>query len=877
MFSLLIADLRKRGARSLLLLLGAVAVSAAFGLLASTASTVVVTIDQDMVHYWRTSYDILVRPRNAVSPTEPRYGMVRGDYLSGIHGGISVAQYRAIESIPGIDVAAPVAMIGFFDLRIPAQPWFGEDPKALVRQPGFYAEKIVFVTDDGLRKYRTEFWGFYYVSFGEEERLTPEDVHALSERGIRVMRFPRKPPNPVFVGGTYSLPVLLAAVDPKQESKLVGLDEAVTWGRYFGTDETVRRASGIISGTNQAITSFVFPILLNDRSYVHAEIHRELWRGEERSGPGALKAILNAGDLRDVPRSLQSEDTISNEEVYGLLPRSWSNVGFGLWSPKGKSGYAFLPSLPDYREVQALPGAPTPVLEAVPRGISPCLPGSNECSPQIAFKELTSRRVENLKGTPRVMGELEGAFDIEKLSLSQGTLNYLPLETYYPPLLTLRYDESGSEIDPPVTLYPTFDPEGYVQRPPLALTTIEAAELFDSKAPISAIRVRVGGIDRYSPEAQKRIEAIASEIVGRTGLHVDVVTGSSPRKVLVHIPGRSPVPPVGYVEELWVQKGVSLTIARKTRVERLLLFSAMLVIFSLYMFDTSLMDVLSRREYLALQKALGWRSRTVFSHILAEALLVGAIAGVVGMAMAVSVAFSFSLDLPRRIILAIPLVGVAACGIGGVIPAWVASRMPPAGAMARRASSAHAFAAGSVSILVYAVRGMFRRWERTLLLALIVVFSTALGVLFLEATLHTKGYLRGTLLGDYILLHVEWYHYSMVAVSFLVAALAMADAAVVEVAERRREIGVLKAVGWRDGAVGRLFLYEGVVLGAMGGVVGTVLGLLTFALSYGAVPGALVPVSLAGIVTPAAVSLLAILYPARAAAGVPPAEAVRYE
>ncbi len=41
MFSLLIADLRKRGARSLLLLLGAVIVSAAFGLLAFAVSNVV--------------------------------------------------------------------------------------------------------------------------------------------------------------------------------------------------------------------------------------------------------------------------------------------------------------------------------------------------------------------------------------------------------------------------------------------------------------------------------------------------------------------------------------------------------------------------------------------------------------------------------------------------------------------------------------------------------------------------------------------------------------------------------------------------------------------------------------------------------------------
>jgi len=44
MFSLLIVDLRKRGARSLLLLLGAVVVSAAFGL---SVSAVVVTAGRE--------------------------------------------------------------------------------------------------------------------------------------------------------------------------------------------------------------------------------------------------------------------------------------------------------------------------------------------------------------------------------------------------------------------------------------------------------------------------------------------------------------------------------------------------------------------------------------------------------------------------------------------------------------------------------------------------------------------------------------------------------------------------------------------------------------------------------------------------------------
>ena len=45
-------------------------------------------------------------------------------------------------------------------------------------------------------------------------------------------------------------------------------------------------------------------------------------------------------------------------------------------------------------------------------------------------------------------------------------------------------------------------------------------------------------------------------------------------------------------------------------------------------------------------------------------------------------------------------------------------------------------------------------------------------------------------------------------------------------AERRREIGVMKAVGWRRRDIVRTFLSESAILSICGGVVGTAIGLL---------------------------------------------------
>jgi len=68
---------------------------------------------------------------------------------------------------------------------------------------------------------------------------------------------------------------------------------------------------------------------------------------------------------------------------------------------------------------------------------------------------------------------------------------------------------------------------------------------------------------------------------------------------------------------------------------------------------------------------------------------------------------------------------------------------------------------------------------------------------------------------------------SVGVIALAVAAIGISNAALASVRERRREIGVLKAVGATDRDIRRIFLVESGALGLIGGVIGVMLGYLT--------------------------------------------------
>ncbi|MFD1565251.1 ABC transporter permease [Haloarchaeobius amylolyticus] len=118
------------------------------------------------------------------------------------------------------------------------------------------------------------------------------------------------------------------------------------------------------------------------------------------------------------------------------------------------------------------------------------------------------------------------------------------------------------------------------------------------------------------------------------------------------------------------------------------------------------------------------------------------------------------------------------------------------------------------------------------------------------------------------------------AISLLVGSIGIANIMLVSVTERTREIGIMKAVGAQNRDVLGLFLTESVILGIIGAILGTGLGLVAGYLGVQYIDLPLVYpleyVALA-IVVGIVVGILAGLYPAWRAARTDPIDALRYE
>lgn len=843
MFCSILGSIFRKNLQAGLLLLGLLAITAGIALIGAASETTGVVATQDLRNYWRTTYDILVRPANSHSPIEEQFGLVEANHLSGIAGGITLSQYEAIKSIPGVQVAAPIAMLGYVTEIF-------EIDMGRLSDPGAFIITQTVMIDDGARVYNQPRYTYYYVA----TNVPSTSPDFATQTGIIVA-----PSIPAI--GYLEIPLFLAGIDPPEEAKLIRVDGTLTEGKYLTGNEPLnpRPAPSFLKTSLPRID---VPALINTTPYVSMTLYAELKQLVLPATTSTLEAIVAKGGaeyLASLPGQRLAFQETQSEAAYQQLIEGLHRANiihqFATSTPGRIIYQQITPPFPHDGLVLeiVMPGRQAPL------GIGP------------AYRHTADPRdAEARFGAPFTLNVV-GAFDLERLP-KPADVNRVPLETYYPPLAILRYDEAGNPVEPR-TLRPTLNPAGYLQSPPLILTTLAAARALRGDDCISAIRVRVDGIEEMTPAAQRKIEAIASEIVRRTGLTVDVMVGSSPRRVLVHVPG------IGYVEEQWIHKGVNVVYQRQIQSGHWVLMGVVIVIGGLFTLDLAWAEVVARRRTLALQKALGWRSSTVCQHILGQAFWIGLVAGATGTLLAWASALVFGWSVPSlNWLVGVPLFTMSLCVVGSLYPAWQAMHLPPISVI--QTDTVHS---GRIPVLKldavwhYAWRSLVRRRNRAVLTGLAMLLSSTLLVILLAANLERQGLLAGTLLGEYILVHIEAYHYALVALGFGLATVLMANNLLTSVLERRREIGILKAIGWRTTAVARLFVVEGMWLGIVSGAIGTLLGIGVFLWLYRTALSEVVPVAWLGILVPLLLGVLAALYPAWVAARVPPAEAVRYE
>jgi len=120
---------------------------------------------------------------------------------------------------------------------------------------------------------------------------------------------------------------------------------------------------------------------------------------------------------------------------------------------------------------------------------------------------------------------------------------------------------------------------------------------------------------------------------------------------------------------------------------------------------------------------------------------------------------------------------------------------------------------------------------------------------------------------------------AIAGISLLVGGLAIASSMFTSVIERTHEIGVLKAVGATKNDILRIFVFEAGAVGAIGGAIGVMIGMIVaYAASAFGLPAVVDPaLMLFGILFAFLIGIASGYVPARNAAKLSPVDALRYD
>ncbi len=855
MWQYVFLQLRRQSGKSVLTSSGFLLAACALILLSATTQTTLVRGNQIISQNWRPTYDLVVLPPQAKIPTDPG---VPSDLLAGYGGGISMQQYAQIKSLSGIDVAAPIAYVGYIQMPVPTI-YFSDHSYPT----GYYQLDWTLTAFNGQRQLveTQETYIFYIISstdttgpVRDSSSPQPPDVLGafpagqLNEVQSETGDEPAAMPTPDV--GTF----LLAAIDPAAENQLVHLDQSIRRGRMLTEQDTVHLDKSIPGNPwydpylHKAVPYVQIPMLIHRSLPGQIALHAKLTLLYH--GPMTPNQIVAKGGipyLQQRPdKRILFQGTVpmvqNDPQRFSGASLLWDGHTWQVIKTSASKGIepsyildlssASAPAGLSYRIAKAPDGSTAYTL--VPKGTQ----GS-----EVTFRDLTP--LHTLKsdssfnpGGPDVYYEYEAVGEFTDNGLAaqiNNPLNWLPENTYTVPPVILRYDAQGHPVTP-ATLLPTTNPAGYVMQPPLALTTIDAARQLVGEHCITAIRVRVAGVVTPNQESWKHIQQVAQEIHQQTGLQVVVTLGSSPQPTLVYVPGihtgelgaAQNIAPIGWVEERWIHIGVGLTYLNQLGSTRLLLLGAVLAVCLGYLAVAFSALVSSQRREFVILSVLGWRPWQAIRLFLIQALILAIGGGIVGLGLALLTArFLEATPLWLVVIWTIPVM-LAFAFISILYPLWQIWHIRPAELLraGSTVSSGKARLLGSriggllMPIGTLVIRNLGRSRTRALIAALSLFLSALLLVVMLNGVLALHQALQGTLLGDYVLLQTAVPQIAGCVIALVLTFLSVADLLLLQVRERQKEIGLLQAVGWRPWAIQRLFVQEGLILAMIGAIPG---------------------------------------------------------
>jgi putative ABC transport system permease protein len=768
-----------------------------FGLKQSKTATT--TVHESIEQYGRGSYDLLVRPPSSRTKIEQELGMVEENYIGDSKGGISIAEWKKIKEDPDIEVAAPVASLGYFRGKN-----FSIEFPVLDKPTRFTYQ---FYTSDGQKKY----------PLGTEKSIV-----YFEQKNPGMIQYLANKDKSQFFSSVMSVLMpenyyLLVAIDPESETKLTGIDfsdlNKETNSRIlqeilksYGNPPVVK-----VLQNNDLNIPLYLKLTIDQLDVQLSEyltmlnLQEEDWLME--ASPEKIAAALTKLEQEPIISSKTIELNLSSfqkpfDGTALKLSKQFEPLPSERFMAEHDTSLYYVASKIDYQNLQSVPTV---------KIVSPGEPPSY-------------KRVEK-KGV-----SMEESWEIPFIIEQVGTFSP---KTTSPNKLAASplgiYGEMEATTEDGTILTPTTIPGSFIPSPASGVTTLESAELIKGEKPIDAIRVRIAGITSYDQAAQEKIEKVATKLL-KMGYEVDIVAGSSFKEMTLEVEG------IGKVKEPWTTLGVAQELTETWNLQNVLT-TALLIIFGVFWliirltFEKNMFT--KENELLSM---IGWEKRKIHLRNCIEQYIL------------ITIALTFSLFLLY--------VFKADCSMYWItVILWAVSLLVATYLLTKKNKNQkrmHAYK-GLASILYYKrliIPMMFVLCLSTLLMSIQVA---ALGDSLQKSAVTT--------LGDYINDQTYWFQLIVVTFVFYLSIIAFSEGLNTLFSERKQELVMYHVIGWPKRKILRYLFKEASIWSLFSILIGIIIGGITLYLLNISIEWILIGLGSAFILL--SITLIIILYTRR--------------
>lgn len=417
----------------------------------------------------------------------------------------------------------------------------------------------------------------------------------------------------------------------------------------------------------------------------------------------------------------------------------------------------------------------------------------------------------------------------------------------------------------PQSVTPGVLPFSMAERQPFLTSAIrfvplEQACAVNGKDCYSGLYVRLTGGEQYSQRSLALLQSTAAAIEARTGLHVDILDGSSLRTISISVQGNAQTAPVANVQAAWLAVGVAVQIDHGVdALQETLLILCSIVCLLAIVTSGALVGIGRRKDALVLAQ-LGWQRCLLPATFTLDGLLLCLPAALLaaGCSLLANRLWAGSLPLPVTwgllavgMLLYCWMVVTGACfGMKGKRSArgrrqgyYLVPRLT------RRVAAQRRCRGGYQGTPLYIVRSFTGNvGAKTHLLARLVaafaitaaIFLIAIGYLLLTGF---EQVLNITILGRQVYAALEGAHLLLLVVIVGAALLIAGFCSQLQLQGRREELQLLSMVGWERRDVMRRVMWDSCSPALLSGEIGVILAGTLAMLVAGALPA--LPVILA--------------------------------